>query len=635
MKKKILKRIAVTMAWVFILTSISCFNVSNAAGAGPKKVVGTFTEWSVYAAHNQYKPSDIPWDKITHLNYAYAKTSFGKIAIFDEWAATGIAFGESLDSPYTGTYGQIRKLKSQHPNVPVLISVGGLTASGDFHAISATELGRTTFADSCVDFIRKYSFDGVDIDWQYPGVFREPDKISCANDTGNPAGPEDRHNFTLLLQKIRGKLDAAAAVDGKKYLLSAHIPVLYYATPYQEAGLYQQYLDYVNLDAFDMHGHWDNLYGHSNQYSIDNIIRNAGHHAPLFKNSNEPDWDKTDSAAKEKMNIHWAVNEYRQLGIPATKIVMGISLVSRGWSGVEAGTGQNRGLFMPTSGGAPGIWDGGYAAGLNPYYHTKANIGTNPAFSRCWDIESNAAYLYSESLKQLYTYEDETSIGAKLNYIRQNSLGGANIWELSADYPSKGSTLTQQIYKGLEMDFPLPICVTGFIKPDHLYAEQSASKVLSGFEVKIRGDYTIDYGTNKLPGTDVQTAYTNEKGQFTLYLRGGISKIEVSKPNYLKRTIITPNMPKNPYETRVGFMQIKTPIEIWVGDMEGSSTKDGAINMSDLMAVVEFYNTALGDGKYNESADLDKDNAINMQDILVIVNHFNTTSESYPPFTVQ
>ena len=36
---------------------------------------------------NYYEVSHIPWDKITHINYAFAKIEDGKIAIHDTWAA--------------------------------------------------------------------------------------------------------------------------------------------------------------------------------------------------------------------------------------------------------------------------------------------------------------------------------------------------------------------------------------------------------------------------------------------------------------------------------------------------------------------------------------------------------------------
>ncbi|MCS4454551.1 hypothetical protein JTT00_05590 [Clostridium botulinum] len=66
----------------------------------------------MYGGHNNYKISDVPWDKVTHINYAFATIKNNKIALFDEWAATGIDFGDGWDSPYKGNLGQIKNIKT-------------------------------------------------------------------------------------------------------------------------------------------------------------------------------------------------------------------------------------------------------------------------------------------------------------------------------------------------------------------------------------------------------------------------------------------------------------------------------------------------------------------------------------------
>lgn len=60
--------------------------------------------------------------------------------------------------------------------------------------------------------------------------------------------------------------------------------------------------------------------------------------------------------------------------------------------------------------------------------------------------------MYSESKGEMYTYEDETSLGEKVKYVKDNNYGGIIFWELAGDAPLKGSSLTDVIYKGfLEM----------------------------------------------------------------------------------------------------------------------------------------------------------------------------------------
>ncbi|QHZ52848.1 Chitinase A1 precursor [Paenibacillus larvae subsp. larvae] len=114
---------------------------------------------------------------------------------------------------------------------------------------------RERFANSSLEFIRKYGFDGVDIDWEYPG---QPGDEK----TNNKYRPEDKQNFTLLLAKVREKLDAASKADGRendKYQLTIAAPAGPAAISTQDPGAYAKYLDHVNIMTYDYHGSWGNI----------------------------------------------------------------------------------------------------------------------------------------------------------------------------------------------------------------------------------------------------------------------------------------------------------------------------------------------------------------------------------------
>lgn len=123
--------------------------------------------------------------------------------------------------------------------------------------------------------------------------------------------------------------------------------------------------------------------------------------------------------------------------------------------GVDDKTGTN-GLFAKAvpgpSKGPCGIWDDasqGECGGQNPFYYIKSNMETNSSFVKYRDPASKAPWLYSRSKKEMYTYEDEESLAFKADYINSKGYGGAIIWELSGDAPSKGSTLTTILYNKL------------------------------------------------------------------------------------------------------------------------------------------------------------------------------------------
>ena len=95
----------------------------------------------------------------------------GDVVLGDRWADIEKSYpGDSWDDPLRGNFNALITLKELHPHVKTLISVGGWTWSGRFSDVALTEAARSRFAASCVDFMIRYGFDGVDIDWEYPVV---------------------------------------------------------------------------------------------------------------------------------------------------------------------------------------------------------------------------------------------------------------------------------------------------------------------------------------------------------------------------------------------------------------------------------------------------------------------------------
>ncbi|MGG4127061.1 glycosyl hydrolase family 18 protein [Paenibacillus illinoisensis] len=402
----------------------------TAEAADAYKIVGYYPAWAAYGRN--YNVTDIDPTKVTHINYAFADICWngihgnpdpsgpnpvtwscqneksqtinvpnGTIVLGDPWIDTGKQFaGDTWDQPYAGNINQLNKLKQINPNLKTIISVGGWTWSNRFSDVAATSATREVFANSAVDFLRKYNFDGVDLDWEYP--------VSGGLD-GNSKRPEDKQNYTLLLSKIREKLDAAEAVDGKEYLLtiaSGASPT--YAANTELANI-ASIVDWINIMTYDFNGAWQKISAHNAPLNADPAAASAG----------VPDSNTFNVAAGAQGHLN--------AGVPAAKLVLGVPFYGRGWDGcAQASNGQ----YQTCSGGSSiGTWE----AGSFDFYDLEANYINKNGYTRYWNDTAKVPFLYNASNKRFISYDDAESIGHKTAYIKSKGLGGAMFWELSGD----------------------------------------------------------------------------------------------------------------------------------------------------------------------------------------------------------
>lgn len=348
------------------------------------KVIGYYAAW---AAYSSFTPDKVDATKLTHINYAFANIG----------SDLKIALGYPDVDPSNIT--KLNALKEINPNLKTIISVGGWDWSGRFSDVALTDASRTAFADSCVAFILKYGFDGIDIDWEYP--------VAGGLST-NIKRPEDKANFTLLMQKLREKLDERGVIDGKHYILSfAGAEGSWYVNNVELSKL-QLYVDYANVMTYDIHGSWDTYTDLS---------------APLYNN--------TDVSPQDKASVDSGIKAWQASGFPANKIIMGIPFYGYLFKAV---TNVNDGLYQSYSG-----------ASSISYANIVANYLNASGYVRHFHTQSMVPWLFNGST--FITYEDEQSIGYKTQYIKSKGLGGAMIWELSQD-PNR--VLLNALYNGLQ-----------------------------------------------------------------------------------------------------------------------------------------------------------------------------------------
>ena len=411
----------------FLLSAWGVVDSGGGDNTGPdtdKRIVAYYIEWGIYG--RDYQPADMPLDKVTHVNYAFANIgNDGRIAIGDPYAAIEKLYpGDAWDQPYAGTYNQLNNvLREEYPHIKTLISVGGWTWSGLFSDVALTEESRAIFAESCVDFIRTYNFDGVDIDWEYPvegGL------------SSNIRRPEDGVNYTLLLQELRDQLDVAAAEDGREYLLTIAAPAGWDKVRHLEIEALSNVLDWINVMTYDLRGAWD--------------LTATAHHSGMFENPDDPN---DGNSIAEKYNVNWAIQEFLAQGADPNKIVIGLPFYSRSWGGVQDPLG-NGGLYQPATSVPPGTWDdwSSGATGINDYFEIEEFLNSG-LYTRYWDDVAKVPYLYSPSQYggHFVSYDDPESLGIKIDYILENELGGAMFWEITGD---RNETLLDVLVEGLE-----------------------------------------------------------------------------------------------------------------------------------------------------------------------------------------
>ena len=315
-----------------------------------------FTNWSRYA--RGYFVKQIPADKLNVLDYAFgAPTAAGTCGLTDPWSdyeaptgadqsVDGVADDSANPNQHLyGNFNQLLKLKAAHPNLRVVMSLGGWTGSKYFSDVAATAATRQAFVASCVDLLLKGNlpfdpatiwppsaggpgaaagvFDGIDIDWEYPGI-----------DPGNGAdhSPADVHNATLLLQEFRRQLDAYGATTGKHYLLTADLP----AGNVNSSGSWElapvsRTVDWINLLTFDFHGSWDAWTDFNSPFSLD------------------PKSPAVPGALMSTWSTAGTVDYYLANGVSPDKLVVGVPFYGKEYVGVP---GINNGLFQPHARGA-------------------------------------------------------------------------------------------------------------------------------------------------------------------------------------------------------------------------------------------------------------------------------------------
>lgn len=309
--------------------------------------------------------------RLSHINYAF-------IDIKDNRAWLHF---EATD---TVNLRKLSELKNLNNKLKILISIGGWKWSKNFSDAVLTDTSRLNFVTSAVAIVSKYNLDGIDIDWEYPGMMGD----------SNVYRPEDKQNYTLLFRDLRHSLDSLNQITHLKYFITTAV------------GGWREYIDHTEMEKLQRYTDFINIMSYDYADVADTI---SGHHTNLYSSR-----DTSQSSA------HRAIQDFIAAGVPPSKIVMGIAFYGKGWQMESA---ENNGLYRKT---LKGVRGGGFT-------YLKDSVIDKNGYKQYWDTVAMAPYLFNSETNVFISYDDERSVEEKCNYVKDHHLAGAMFWEYNSD----------------------------------------------------------------------------------------------------------------------------------------------------------------------------------------------------------
>lgn len=305
--------------------------------------------------------------KMTHIIFCFGRLNGNSFSI--------------RSSRDTATIRKMVSMKSINPDLKVLLSLGGWGGCKTCSDVFATKQGRKDFVKSIKEFYDYFRVDGLDLDWEYPGIAGFP---------GHKFSPHDKKNFTRLVNELR-KLGynyelSFAAGSSQRFIDSA--------IQWKQV---MKKVDYVNLMTYDHSGPGSKI---------------TGHHTALYSTEQQP------------RSADLTVKTLIKLGVPKEKLIVGGAFYGKIFENVED---NNNGLSQPAK-----------FKNTMTYRNAITQLSADSGWVYHWDEIASAPYLYNSSRKQFFTYDDKRSIELKTKYVIDNCLGGIMYWHLGGDLFSDG-----------------------------------------------------------------------------------------------------------------------------------------------------------------------------------------------------
>ncbi|XP_033762384.1 acidic mammalian chitinase-like [Pecten maximus] len=271
-------------------------------------------------------------------------------------------------------------IRKQNPALTVMVSNGGA-----FDQVLGSPYNMSRFINSIVPFLRKYDFDGFDLDWEFPGW------------NGRPVG--QRHNFALLTMGLRELFEEEAKQTSRpRLLLSAAVSTANSMMVIYEFHILAKTLDYVNLMGYDF-----NAFSYLRPFVYFN--------SPLKPERYDTEFFVTN-------NLEWASKEWVHRGIPIEKMMIGMPTYVHTYTLL---------LEEFTAPGSPAKGRG--QCDFCGYKFACKMLQQN--WTRKFDESARVPYMYRGD--QWVSYDDESSLAEKAQWVKDNGFGGVMVWDMRDD----------------------------------------------------------------------------------------------------------------------------------------------------------------------------------------------------------
>ncbi|XP_076088867.1 chitinase-3-like protein 1 isoform X2 [Mytilus galloprovincialis] len=342
-----------------------------------------YTTWSnqFQEISGRFYIKDIDPFLCTHAVFAFAKVNTDKLRLerlqVDD--DNGLAYSKAAGKLYDFT-----NMKQTNPKLVTLLSIGGATSSEALHNVAETPERRKTFAQNCRIYLRDRNFDGFDIDWEYPGAFKD--------------------KFTELLKAMRLEFENDEAIRTKnksRLVLSiagaAGKPMIDESYNVTEIV---KYVDFINVMAYDYFGTWSKV---------------SGFTGSLFSRLSDPTYSP-------ELSQNWTIHYWMKKGAPPEKLVMGTTATALALTLKSA---SNHNI------GAPVI----NSTIVGPVRKMRGQLSyselCDKRLSGIWDDEQKYTYAYSGN--QWFAYNTKRSMIEKVKYAKAMGLGGIMFWTYDLD----------------------------------------------------------------------------------------------------------------------------------------------------------------------------------------------------------